>query len=214
MVAHPQVHVQVAGGPPRRPPAPRPGRRSVDPSSTPAGTSTTKDRSSRRRPSPRQSGHGRRDLLADAAAARAGRGRHHLAQDRLADPADLARTLAGAAGDRGGPGPGAGAGAGRAGLRQPHGQLVLDAEHGLGELQGQGRLGVLSLAGTASGVLAPLPPMPAAAPEEGVEEVAQPAAAEAGERIARPRRPLLPRARRPAPNMSYWRRRSGSRRVS
>ncbi len=45
-------------GPPRGPAGPRSASRRVEPSSTPAGTSTTKLRSSIRRPSPRQAGHG------------------------------------------------------------------------------------------------------------------------------------------------------------
>ncbi len=45
-------------GPPRWPAAPRSASRSVEPSSTPAGTSTVKVLSSMRRPSPRQSGQG------------------------------------------------------------------------------------------------------------------------------------------------------------
>ena len=45
-------------GPPRGPAGPRSASRRVEPSSTPAGTSTTKVRSSIRRPSPRQAGHG------------------------------------------------------------------------------------------------------------------------------------------------------------
>ena len=184
-------------GPPRRPPAPRPGRRRVEPSSTPAGTSTTKVRSSRRRPSPRQSGHGRGDLLAGTAATRARRGGDHLAQDRLADPADLAGTLAVAAVIGRGAGPGPDARAGLAGLGQADGQLVVHPEHRLGELQVDGRLGVLALAGPASGPRRPYRPS-RRRPEERVEEVAEaPAPNPAkGSRAPVPRRPRAPHARR------------------
>ena len=51
-------------------------------------------RSSRTRPSPRQSWHGRGDDAALALAARAGGDVHHLAQDRLADPPLLAGAVA------------------------------------------------------------------------------------------------------------------------
>jgi hypothetical protein len=194
--------------PPRGPPAPRPGRRRVDPSSTPAGTSTTKDRSSRRRPSPRHSGHG--DGISSPGALRTGtgRGRDHLAEERLADPADFTGpwqvlqvigVVPGRAPTR----------AGRARLRKADGQLVLDSEHRLVELEGESGLGVLTLAGPGPRCPAASRPMPAG-PEEGVEEVSQPAPTETSEGVTA--EPAAPAPRTPAaPNMSYWRRRSGSR---
>ena len=187
MVPDAYVHVQIAGRP--APPAARTTARQAQ--RRPMVDSRRHlDHKRPLLPPPALSpaiGAGRGDLLTDAAASGARGGGDHLTQDGLPDPPDLARPVADAAGDRGRPGPGAGAGAGRAGLGQPHGQLVLNAEDGLGELQRHGRLGILPAPGTGPGHARIAAHTGAAAgPEEGVEEVADTAAAEAGERIARP----------------------------
>ena len=80
--------------PPRIGAEPAPVMRSVVPSSTPGGTSTVTARSSTRRPSPRQCGHGDSTVVAEPPAAMARRARHDLAEDRLAHPPELARAAA------------------------------------------------------------------------------------------------------------------------
>ena len=83
-----------------------------------------------------------RDGLADAGAARAGRAGDDLAQQRLADPPDLAGPLAVGADDRLGARRGAPAGAGGAGGGQADRDLLAAAEDGLGELEADPHLGV------------------------------------------------------------------------
>ena len=84
----------LPAAPPRRAAAPAPVMRSVAPSSTPAGTLTVSVRSSSRRPSPRQSGQGEVTISPMPLQRPHGRGRHHLAEDRLAHALDLARAPA------------------------------------------------------------------------------------------------------------------------
>ncbi len=83
-----------------------------------------------------------RDGLAGAGAARAGHAGDDLAQQRLADPPDLAGPLAVRADHRLGARRGAPAGAGGAGGGQPDRDLLAAAEDGLGELQADPHLGV------------------------------------------------------------------------
>ena len=151
MVAHPHVHVQVPGRP-AAPAAGAPAREAQRRAVVDPGRHLDHKRPLLAAPALAPAVRARRgDLLTGAVAAGARRGRDHLAQDRLAHPADLAGAVADGAGDRRGPRPGAGAEAGLAGLRQPHGQLVVHAEDRLGELECHGRLGVLAPSGDRSG---------------------------------------------------------------
>ena len=85
-------------GPPRRPAMPRPVRRSVDPSSTPPGTSTRKDFVlDGGDPRPGSPGTGWRSPRRCRRSVGHGLDGDHLAEDRLAHPADLAAAAAGRA---------------------------------------------------------------------------------------------------------------------
>ena len=112
---------------------------------------------------------GVRDHLARAVATRAGDARHHLPEQGLAHPAQLAGPLAVEAGDRLGSRRRAAAGAGGAGDGKADGDLLAAAEDGLGEVQRQSDLRVRA------GLGAPATEASAAAhlPEEGLEDVAQ-----------------------------------------
>ncbi len=109
-------------------------------------------------------------LLPDPLAARAGRRGDHLAEDRLADPTDLAGPLALGTADRRGARRRAGSPAGVAMHRGVHLHLLLDPEDGVtkGEAQHDLRVGPRDRAGAAPARRAAHPPHPA---EEGVEEV-------------------------------------------
>ncbi len=117
----------------------------------------------------------RRDLLAQAAASRAGRRRDHLAQDRLSDSAELAGPAAHRAGGGLAAVSRARARAGLAGDRSPHRDLALGAEDRLVEPQVEDRLEVGAprwAAGAAAAAVG------GASPEEGVDEVVEAAARE------------------------------------
>ena len=183
MREHAQVHVEVAGRP-----APGPGaaptgqaqaRAVVDPGGDVDGVGTLVGPAAL----PPALGTGAGDLLTRAGTTGADRARDHLAQDRLAHPAQLARALALPAPCGGGAGPGSAAVAPLAQCGDPHLDLALGAEHGLLEGEPQGELGV------GPPELGRPPPPPAAAEgagaaEEGLEDVAQAAAETTGEGVS------------------------------
>ena len=132
-----------------------------------------------------------------------GPGGHDLAEQRLADLANFAGAVAGAAASRVGSGLPAGAAARLALHRHPHVDCAPDAGHDVGEREVHHRLGV----GAAARAALPALAAEDIAAEERVEEVVEPETTVA-ERVSG----RAARARRPeGPNMSYWRRRSGSR---
>ena len=129
-------------GPPRWPAAPRSASRSVEPSSTPAGTSTVNVLSSMRRPSPRQSAQGsgiispvppQREQATLVTTCPSSDWR-----TRRSSPVPWQSTQVTGLGARSG----APAGAGRARGREPDRDLLAAAEDGLGELEPEPHLGV------------------------------------------------------------------------
>jgi hypothetical protein len=111
------------------------------------------------------------DDRAEAAAARAGAGRHHLAEERALHLLHLAAALAGVARRRVGAGGGALAGARRADDRGLEGQLALGAEDRVRQLALDADQRVGALAHPAARTAG------AATAEEGVHDVAEPAEA-------------------------------------
>ena len=127
------------------------------------------------RPSPRHVGHGVAIDLADPAAALARARRDHLAEHALANAADLAGAVALRARDRLGGSAGAAAPAVVAALRQAQRHRDLGAEHGLLEREVGDDFHVLA-AGRSARAAPPAAERARLAAEEGVEQVAQPAA--------------------------------------
>src|SRR5207253_10066680 len=111
-------------------------------------------------------------LLAGAAALGAGRGRHHLAEDRTSDPVDLAAAATLAAGNRAGPRAGPAALAVRTGDRLAEADLALGAGHRRFERELEGDLHVGPAAGAPLAGAERRRPAERAA-EERLEEVAQ-----------------------------------------
>ena len=129
-------------GPPRCPAAPRSARRSVEPSSTPAGTSTVKVVSSMRRPSPRHSGHGcgiispEPEQREQATLVTTWPSSDWRTRRSSPVPWQSAQVIGRGARRR------APAGAGGAGHGQADRDLLAAAEDGLGELEAEPHLGV------------------------------------------------------------------------
>src|SRR5581483_11410604 len=122
----------------------------------------------------------RGDFLTRGAAALARAGGHHLPEDGLAHPPHLTRTPACRARRRGRPRPGAGRRARLARDSQAGAQVLVDAEHRLGELEVEHRLGVAPPPYGAPPALGLAEHRPA---EERLEQVAQPAHLAEAERV-------------------------------
>ena len=119
-------------GPPPGPASPMPDMRMRVPVSTPAGMSTSIERRSRVRPWPEHSVHGLSMIEPIAAALRAGRGGHHLAEQRARDALHHAGAVAlRTRGWARSPGRSTSPRHARTYLGEVHHHFAVDAKHGL-----------------------------------------------------------------------------------